>query len=333
MNASIIWENPGLVLLGILVGIFLILLLPILSAVRRSREERRDTPVRRLEPSVHNDRYNDSDRYDRQRPSGRSYFARDDEARSADRRRLREAPDDDEPASVLDGYDEERYAHPRSRREAIDDDVPATIFGGGASRRKPLRVSAPVRSFWFAIGVCVGAGGLALLSNPPSFNQLTKAMALLDAPGSPPVADPTASAPAETNPQERLDAPEPEVSASRAAVDPEVGAMIESFVSGLRVQLPMAVGPGITMVNVDSNGDVVALGFTIAQTVAAQDAPKLQSELETRFQTNVCSMPPEPTNIHGLNERGVSFLINYVDLGGNNVAGLTVGPNYCADPA
>jgi len=324
MNASIIWENPGLVLLGILVVIFLILLLPILGAVRRSREERRDTPARRMEPSVHNDRYED------RRPSGRSYFARDDEERHADRRRLRVESDDDEPA----GHDEERYAERRRSREVFDDDAPATIFGGGASRRKPLRVSAPVRSFWFAIGVCVGAGGLALLWNPPSFNQqLTTVMALLEPPDPSPVADTTASAPAETNAQERLDAPEPEVSASRAAVDPEVGAMIESFVSGLRGKLPMAVGPGITMVNVDSNGDVVALGFTIAQTVNAQDAPKLQSELETRFQTNVCSMAPEPTNIHGLNERGVSFLINYVDLGGNNVAGLTVGPNYCANPA
>jgi hypothetical protein len=329
MNASIIWENPGLVLLGILVGVFLILLLPILSAVRRSGEERRETSVRRLEPSVYNDRHDDNSRYDDQRPSGRNYFAR--EERYADRRRLREEPDDDEPASVSPGNDEERYADRRSSRERLDDEVPATIFGGGASKRKPLRVSAPVRSFWFAIGVCVGAGGLALLWNPPSLSQLTTVMALLDRPGPSPVADQTA--PGESNLQERPEAPGTDVSASRAAVEPEVGAMIESFVSGLRGQLPMAVGPGITMVNADFNGNVVALGFTIAQTVDAQDAPKLQSELETRFQTNVCSTPPEPTNIHGLNERGVSFLINYVDLGGKNVAGLTVGPNYCADPA
>ena len=331
MNASIIWENPGLVLLGILVGIFLILLLPILSAVRRSREQRRDSSLARREPVIHNDSYDDG--YDGKRPSDRSYFARDDEERYADRRRLYEEPDDDVPASARTGHDEDDYGDRRRSREGLDDGTPATIFGGGASRRKPLRVSGPVRSFWFAIGVCVGAGGLALLWNPPSFNQLTAVMALLDSPGPPPVADQTAPAPAETNAQERPEAPGTGMPASRAAVEPEIGAMIESFVGGLRGQLPMAVGPGITMVNVDSNGNVVALGFTIAQTVAEQDALKLQNELETRFQTNVCSTPPEPTNIHGLNERGVSFLINYVDLSGKNVAGLTVGPNYCADPA
>lgn len=331
MNASIIWENPGLVLLGILAGIFLLLLLPILRAVRRSRKERRDGPLVRREPVIHNGRHND--RYDDERPSARSEFTRDGEERHADRPRLYDEPDDDVPTSALTGYDKDDYADRRSSREVLDDGTPATIFGSGASRRKPLSVSSPVRSFWFAIGVCVGAGGLALLLNPPSFNQLTAVMALLDRPGSPPVADKTAPAPAETNAREGPGAPAPGVSASRAAVNSEVGAMIDSFVSDLRGQLPMEVGPGITMVNADSNGNVVALGFTIAQPVAEQDALKLQSELETRFQTNVCSTPPEPTNIHGLNERGVSFLINYVDLTGKNVAGLTVGPNYCADPA
>lgn len=332
MDASIIWANPGLVLLGILIGIFLILLVPILSAVRRrSREGRRDRRAPRREPIIDDDRYDD--RYEDQRPTSGSYFPDYADERHADRRRLRHEPGDDVPVSDLAGYEEDDYADLRSSRERLNDETPATIFGGGASRRKPLRVSAPVRSFWFAIGVCVGAGGLALLWNPPSFTQLTTIMALLDRPGPSPAADQTAPAPAETNAQARLEAPGTGMSASRGGAESEVGALIESFVSGLKGQLPMAVGPGITMVNVDSKGKVVALGFTIAQTVGAQEAPKLQNELETRFQTNVCATPPEPTNIHGLNERGVSFLINYVDLSGNNVAGLTVGPNYCADPA
>ena len=76
--------------------------------------------------------------------------------------------------------------------------------------------------------------------------------------------------------------------------DDDLGQMVASFVTDLKAQLPMEVGPGINMVNVDYKDNVVALGFTIAQTVSEVDTPKLQNELEMRFRTSVYSTPPDP---------------------------------------
>jgi hypothetical protein len=180
----------------------------------------------------------------------------------------------------------------------------------------------------------VGAGGLALWWNLGAIpNPLPTVLALFDRPDPSPSDPVTPAAPAGNKGQDRVGA-----AASRPATAPEpvgvgggedVGELVEDFVGGLRAKLPMAVGPGITMVNVDAHGGTVALGFTIAQTVSDEDAPKLQAELETRFRGSVCATPPEPTNIRGLNELGVAFLIDYVDLLGKNVAGLTVDPNFC----
>jgi hypothetical protein len=314
MDASIIWENPGLTLLGVLAGIFLILLIPVIGAFRRSRAERRDAPLRSREPSLFGDRYYDhrgyDDRdYDNRDRSGRqdygSYFARYSEEPSAERWR-----------GQNDG----------------DDDVPAGRFGSGARRRKkPARTSAPGRGIWFVIGICVGAGGLALWWSLPPVNSLPTLLALFE-PDPPsavveaPTAPATPTAPADTKGQDQVAAPV----AIGDGGDASVGDMVESFVTNLEAQLPMAVGPGITMVNVDSEGAVVALGFTIAQTVSDEDMPKLQEELETRFGSSVCATAPDPTNIHGLNEQGVSFIITYVDLLGKKVAGMTVEPNFCS---
>ena len=298
MDASIIWENPGIALLGVLAGIFLILLLPIVSAIRRSREEQRDDIMRAREPSVYRDQYRD------ERPSYGSYFA---------------------------GYDEERLPERWDSRDQRNDDVPSGVFGSGPRKRKSARVSVPVRSIWFLVGVCVGAGGLAAWWNLPR-DPVAAVAALFDRPSPPPIAD-SPTRPADTKDQDRFAEQGNGVAVSSAAVGNDVGEMVNSFVTNLKAQLPMAVGPGITMVNVDSKSNVVALGFAIAQTVSEQDAPKLQKELETRFRTSVCSTPPDPSNIHGLNEHGVAFLINYVDMLGKNVAGLSVGPNYCSGPA
>lgn len=308
MDASIIWENPGLTLLGVLAGIFLILLLPIVSAIKRSSEERRENSLRVREPSIYGDRYDDRNFDDR--PSYGSYFASQGEEHSSDRW---SAPDD------------------------RDDDAPASIFGSGARQRKTVRVSAPRRIIWFVVGVCVGAGGLAVWWDLPKVEPLTTVMAFFNRPAPPAVAERPAPVPApvETKGQDRVSAPQTDTPGAPAVVGDGDGVeeLIGSFVTNLKAQLPMAVGPGITMANVDFRGKMVALGFTIAQTVAPEDAPKLQKELESRFQTSVCATPPGPSNIHGLNERGASFIITYVDLLGKTVANLTVHPKFCSKPA
>lgn len=309
MDASIIWENPGLTLLGVLASIFLILLLPIVSALRRSREKRDDVALRAREPSVFDDR-NYDDRYYDERLDYGSYFTRDSDVPPSDRRRS---------------------------RDDRDNDVPVGRFGAGAHQRKSIRAAVPVKTICFIIGIGVGAGGLALWWSLPPVNTLTSVLALFDRPDPSPATAERPAAPVDTKVQDRIGASDSEASAAPFAIGDGagegVGEMVESFVANLKAQLPMSVGPGITMVNVDSEGSVVALGFTIAQTVAEEDAPKLQSELESRFESNVCATPPDPTNIHGLNERGVSFIITYVDLRGEKVAGLTVEPRFCSNPA
>lgn len=203
--------------------------------------------------------------------------------------------------------------------------------GGGTKQRKPLPIAGPAKGLWFVFGAAMGIGAMIFWSSPPTADSLNTLVALFESPNPPAVAE-EPKPPVVTKAQERLNPPGETVSAT-AASDGELVAMVEDFVTSLRTQLPMAVGPGITMASVEGGPNAIALGFTIAQSVAAEDAPKLQSELETRFRNSVCATEPDPTNIHGLNARGVSFLINYTDLLGKTVAGLTVEPNYCASPA
>lgn len=315
MNVSIFWENPGLTLLGVLAAIFVVLLLPIIGAMRRSREERFDASLRSREPNIFNahydDRQYDSRGYD-DRPDYGSYFSR-----------------------YADDQSSDGFASHTSSRDGRGD-PPAGVFGSGPRRRKSVRVTAPARSMiWFVTGLCVGAGGLALWWKLPPVNPLPTVMALFDRSAPSPAVAEAPAARVDSKGQERVGGALPQVMAAPAAADGggDVSEMVDTFVTNLKAQLPMAVGPGITMAAVNANSNTVALGFTIAQSVTAEDAPKLQKELESRFRSNVCSTSPDPSNIHGLNERGVAFIINYVDLLGKNVAELTVKPNFCSNPA
>lgn len=248
METSFIWENPGLTMLGILAGIFLILSPLIIVAVRRSRERSEDVVLRDREPSIHDDRSDDY--YDELDDAGR--FDGTYEDISNDRRSRRKRGSD------------------RSREYADRGQSHTTVTDSTPSRR-----SGVAKMVWFLIGVGVGAGGLALWMNPPQSDVLATVLALLDRPGSTPVVA------ADERPENSSSAPE--VSAGLAANGDgttDVSDLVEGYVSELREQLPITGGPGISMVNADFKGNVVALGFTIAQTVAEEDAPKLQHELE-----------------------------------------------------
>ncbi len=314
MDASLIWENPGLTLLGILAGIFLILLPLIISAARRSRERSEAVALRDREPSIYGS-LSDDRSYDEQADVGRYAGAYDDDVPN-DRWSPRESQTGRTGASVFESGQ-------RSRESA--------------SSLATSRRSGSARIVWFLVGIGVGAGGLAIWLNPPPSDALASVLALLDRPAPPTTTAEETPQPDSSEATDRFGEAAPEGFAQPSAISDgdttEVGEMVESFILTLRDQLPMAVGPGITMVNADFEGNIIALGFMIAQTVADEDAPKLQEELETRFQKSVCATAPDPTNIHGLNERGVSFIITYVDLIGKNVAGLSVAPNFCSDPA
>lgn len=223
-----------------------------------------------------------------------------------------------------------------TKREEPSEGSVRPIFGsGGASQmRKSARPAGPARGLWFVFGVTVGIAATMLWTSVPTADTLTTLLAFFENSNAPAIADEPA---AETDGkvQERMASVGETDSAAPTADDQgnDVGQLINAFVASLKTQLPMAVGPGITMAAVEADSKTIALGFTIAQAITEEDEPKLQSELETRFRTSVCATEPDPTNIHGLNRRGVSFLISYTDLLGRNVAGLTVGPNYCASPA
>lgn len=303
MSTSIIWDNPGLALLGVFLVVFLILLFPILGALRRSREERERETLRVREPIIRGDRYRDDYR---ERPDHRGSF---------------------------DEYDDEPPVDRWASRDVRDEDLPADDIAPWPSQRRSAGSRGPVRSIWFVLGMCVGAGALALWGNLPSAGTLTTILAYFDRPDQPSVTE-QSSSPAGTNAQDRFATSDPSSPAAPAVIGggDEIGILVDGFVTNLKAQLPMSVGPGITMVSVDSQANSVALGFTIAQSVADEDAPKLQNELENRFGASVCATAPDPTNIHGLNDRGVAFIITYVDLLGKKVAGLTVAPNFCPNP-
>jgi len=316
MNTSLILDNPGLVMLGILACICLVLLPVTISAARRSRRRKEGVVRRDREPSISSGRY-----YDESPDDGYAavvYSA--EEVR--ERRRPRARVNDEASAHTSRG----QPRHPEEARRSMP---PRDV----STPRKP---SAGSRFAWFLVGVCVGAGGLALWWTPISLGSLTRVMAFLDRTELPAI---VGNGPLQgtSKGQDRFAATHSENAAAPATIagagGNDIGEMIERFVAVVRDQLPMAVGPGTTMVNADYAGNVVALGFTIAQTVAAEDVPKLQHELETRFKANVCGTVPDPSNIHGLNERGVTFIITYIDLRGVTVADMRVAPQFCSDPA
>lgn len=225
----------------------------------------------------------------------------------------------------------DRWAVPEKQSEG----TVRPIFGSGgfSQMRKSARPAGPAKGLWFVFGVTVGIAATVIWSSVTTSGSLMSLVAFLDNPNPTAIADEPASAAGGKAP-EQLGPFGQTASGAPTAVDQgDIGQLIDAFVASLRSQLPMTVGPGITMAAVEADSNIIALGFTIAQAIAEEDEPKLQSELETRFRNSVCATEPDLTNIHGLNRRGVSFLINYTDLLGRNVAGLTVEPNYCASPA
>jgi hypothetical protein len=239
--------------------------------------------------------------------------------------------------SVSDDPPDDRRQKPSDRWEHREKDGEGTarpIFGPGSvtQMRKSARPLGAAKGLWFVFGAAVGIVVAMIWSSVPTVGSLTTLLASFDAPSPPAVADQPAAGDA-SKAQERMTAFDQTAAAAPSADQGDVGQLIDAFVVSLRNQLPMTVGPGITMAAVTAESNTIALGFTIAQAIAAEDEPKLQSELENRFRTSVCATEPNPTNIHGLNRRGVSFLITYTDILGRNVAGLTVGANYCSSPA
>lgn len=212
------------------------------------------------------------------------------------------------------GDDEERLSNQISRRSA--------------------RRNKPARGGWFIASVCVGAAGMALFLRPAGIDKLMSQFTQFASPYISAITNvPLVSTPSGTSvnsdplSDDTLNAPPLTGDIS------EIDAMVDAFVTDLRVQLPVTVSPGIIMAIVEGEKDLIALGFVISRLVAEKDEPKLQSDLETRFRESVCATKPSPTNLHGLNDLGVTLLINYADLSGKNVAELTVEPRFCSDNA
>jgi hypothetical protein len=223
-------------------------------------------------------------------------------------------------------------------------------FGSGPPRRgKSLPAGALAKFAWFALGVAVGAGLMAMNDSTLTLSSLLN-MPIESGPGETAESRPPAAAPrqdpapaparkqdsrvaAEEDPVRIAEqalaklpdtAPQP---APQAAADP-VDTEVAEFVSGLRARLPMPIGRDIELVNVNAAERVITLSFAIQLAIPESDYPNLQKTLDERFRNGICSGQDE-LGIRKLNEAGVSFSVRYSDLVGKTVARLEMLPNFC----
>jgi hypothetical protein len=305
--------NPGLALVATLLLLCIIMVFPVVAAFRRkAREQERERERAR------------------RRPQRRSLEPREPHFGPAP---YRDDDDDD------DEEDEEDHRYRRSG------------FGSGPPRRgKSLPAGALAKFAWFALGVAVGAGLMAMNDSTLTLSSLLN-MPIESGPGEtaesrpPPAAAPRQDpAPAPARKQDsRVAAEEDPVRiaeqalaklpdtapqpAPQAAADP-VDTEVAEFVSGLRARLPMPIGRDIELVNVNAAERVITLSFAIQLAIPESDYPNLQKTLDERFRNGICSGQDE-LGIRKLNEAGVSFSVRYSDLVGKTVARLEMLPNFC----
>jgi hypothetical protein len=308
--------NPGLALLGALVLLCLIMIIPVIAALRRKARERE----------------RERERAARRRPQRRALEPREPRFGPA-------VPylDDD------DNDDDEDDEDDRYRRAG---------FGSGPPRRgKAVPVGALAKIAWFGLGVAAGAGFMAV--NDSSFNigdlfrmpigagpeetaeGTPAAVTARKDPAKAEKASTPRNAPkAEEDPvriaEEALAKSQTDSPPRGEAVSEPVDAQVAGFVSGMRARLPMPIGTEINLVDVNAKERVVTLAFAIGLAIPEDEYPTLQKTLEGRFRAGICKGKDE-LRIRALNDVGVSFRVVYADLVGKTVAQLEMKPNYCKE--
>ena len=341
MNPSILWEYPGLAISGVLLVLALLVALPLAAAFRRSRRDSRQPTVGRKEPRIPSVYYDDDyrdDRAPRGREDDRVPRGREDDrvqhGREDDRAPRRHDDDrgyDDEYDYDLDYDDDGRDKYANYRKELFSQPIEPfrdRYEPEPQERRKPAkpaRSGGLGKSLWFVFGICVGAGGLAL------WNMSSMIVPAIGTLNRDQTATPATATPSPPSKNEARFASDPPASGpSSGASDAETSGMINDFVSGLRTQLPLNVGPGIDLTSVDAAGNSVTIEFSVARAFADDEIATFQEDVKAGFRKNVCATAPNPTNIHGLSQRGVSFNIFYKDMLGKGVAELTAEAGYCS---
>lgn len=302
--------DPGRALLATLLLLCLIMVVPVIAALRRKASE--------------GEREIERESRRRPLPHGRSMEPREPHFGPAPR--------------YLDDDDEEE-------EDEDDDDEPYRRggFGAGPPRRgRAIPVRALTKAAWFGLGLAVGVGAMALNSSMPIISEIFR-MPIDRGPEDVP---PTVTA--QEDPSAKGDARLPQAAEDPVRIaeealanlpgdapaeadaepSPAVDAQLTAFVTGMKAQLPMPIGREINLVKVDASGRMVTLAFAIQRAIAEADYPSLQRTLEDRFRTGICK-GNDQLGIRALNEAGVTFAVLYSDLIGKTVARLDVPPSYC----
>jgi len=330
MDSLIFWDNVVLLLSGILIIFCFVLFFSVRALISYSQEERTRQALRQPQRNFgieHRD----------------SNLAEDGVERDYEDEPTSSRGDDD--ADSHEAWDERDYQPPVRK------------FGAAPKIREKKQFVLPEKSVWFVLGIIFGAGSIALwfnlstIDNPttPAVNSSIgqapnppvkgQASILLDNGQTPsPPANGPASSPS-VNAIENQTATSLEPVAGESAIAPTVGEDQPSisdgaaaFAASLKQNLPMPVQPGVTITAVTAEGAVVLLVFNIAKSIADGDSERLEVNMKQNFRQGVCETEPFPDNIHGLSNLGVTFLVNYYDLLGRNVARFSAEPKFCSDP-
>lgn len=362
MNDSMYWDNVVLLVSGILILIGLVLFFSIRSLVRYSQEERarqslRARPRRRefsnqrpnftqnefRRPRDHDvDDGVDARDYDDDDGFGRAY--QNEEAGNDDFGGNEDFAGEENYVAEDDYVSGDDYA--REDEDQPDRNYPYDYERGQAKepvyRRPAARKIPPVRrtvrkqfefpvtAVWFVVGGIFGALITALsFYATTGNNSVTPVTASNVVQAENPPVDPVVSPP--TVP--------PLPTTDNAIVEPpttdgpdDLSDMAAGFAASLTRNLPMPVQPGVEITAITAEGSIVLIEFNIAEPVADDDVGRLQAEMEKRFFDGVCATTPFPDNIHGLSNRGITFLVNYKDLFDKAVVNFTAEPQFCSKP-
>lgn len=257
---------------------------------------------------------------------------KDDEDDNEDRRSLQRYLNPPQQSRYEPSQERQYFTQPRvtydnrvrlpSNRRSLDDefDIPTEPY-----RWRWYRLG------WFLMGFVVGVGGfLALPYMTTESLKLANTwfVSLIDPKAQTPI---DLKTPSETPPvgkdDERLD--ENVISSLPAVAEKPIGKLSAAFVDAIKEKLPMRIGIETEMLTVDQVADTISLGYVILRPVPDDEIPSLQTELGEKVRQSVCKEETTPKTMRGLSQRGVTFLINYVDLNGKSVVTIDLPPNVC----
>jgi hypothetical protein len=123
------------------------------------------------------------------------------------------------------------------------------------------------------------------------------------------------------------DADRPDAGPSRS--DPLIAERLASYVKKTIGQLPQVIDSATTMVFVETENRSVTGNFQVSKVLSDSEVSKIGQFIKTKAEAKMCELPTTD-DVRYLNDNGISFNFNYVDVTGKPIVKFTLRHNLCA---